>query len=56
MGWGIIKTKSKIILFIRIEVLQQRKGKMWANGFLEKNIVKEYSENLKSMVFLLEKC
>lgn len=52
-GVGYNKDKEQDRIFIGIEFLQQRIGKMWANGFLEKEIIKEYSENLKSMVFLL---
>lgn len=55
-GVAYNKNKEQDRIFIGIEFLQQRIGKMWANGFLEKEIIKEYSENLKSMVFLLEKC
>lgn len=50
---GYNKDKEQDRIFIGIEFLQQIIGKMWANGFLEKEIIKEYSENLKSMVFLL---
>ena len=54
-----MNTKGKIPFLIGVEVLQQRKGKTWAYGLLEKDLLlRSYhiKTSLKPRVLLHEKC